>query len=341
MKEITPKPSLIDLALRSRTAMVMGIGGGGDAIQAIPVANLLGKLGVEKIYLGGVACQWWTADGKPMADVWGSAVMGPTLYPVAELCEASLKAPHFAVVNRASHCRGRHPCEARLADLLKPKTTFIAGLTGGVAGLTDSLNQVIEEEGIDLFVGVDIGSDSFHDGSEACPAKTSMVDFMSLGAMTRLNCPAVYGVSGYGCDGEMQLEELDERVSRVMRAGGYLGAHGLTQADVLEMERASAAYPDPVEPMSFRAARGEFGWKNVWTHGPFGTVVKVTPLAAVMLFFDPQVLVESCSTGVKLLRDTTSLTEVERIFKEQLGQYPESLMHPVIDFFKKPSGADS
>ena len=341
MKESTPKPSLIDLALRSRTAMVMGIGGGGDAIQGIPVANLLGKLGVEKIYLGGVACQWWTADGKPMADVWGSAVMGPTLYPVAELCKASLKAPQFAVVNRASHCRGRHPCEARLADLLKPKTTFIAGLTGGVAGLTDSLNQVIEEEGIDLFVGVDIGSDSFHDGTEACPAKTSMVDFMSLGAMTRLNCPAVYGVSGYGCDGEMQLEELDERVSRVMRAGGYLGAHGLTQADVLEMKRASAVYPDPVEPMSFRAARGEFGWKNVWTHGPFGTVVKVTPLAAVMLFFDPQVVVESCSTGVKLLRDTTSLTEVERIFKEQLGQYPESLMHPVIDFFKKPSGADS
>ena len=341
MKKNTPKPSLIDLALCSRAAMVMGIGGGGDAIQGIPVANLLGKLGVGKIYLGGVACQWWTPEGKPMADAWGTAVMGPTLYPVVELSKARLKAPHFAVVNHASHCRGRRPCEARLAELLEPRIPFVAGLTGGVAGLTDSLNQVIEEEEIDLFVGVDIGSDSFHDGREACPAKTSMVDFMSLGAMTRLNCPAVYGVSGYGCDGEMQLEELDERVSRVMRAGGYLGAQGLTQDDVLEMERASAAYPDPVEPMSFRAARGEFGWKNVWTHGPFGTVVKVTPLAAVMLFFDPEVVVESCSTGVKLLRDTTSLTEVEQIFKEQLGQYPESLMHPVIDFFKKPLDSET
>lgn len=316
--------------------MIMGIGGGGDPIQGIPVANLFNKLGIEKIYLGGVACQWWTPDGKPMSDTWGSAVMGPTLYPVAALSDAKLKAPHFAVVDHASHYHGRRPCEARLADLFKPKITFVTGLTGGVTGLTDSLNQVIDTEGIDLFVGVDIGSDSFHDGSEACPAKTSMVDFMSLGAMTRLNCPAVYGVSGYGCDGEMQLEELDERVSRVMRAGGYLGAQGLTQEDVLEMETASAAYPDPVEPMSFLAARGEFGWKNVWTHGPFGTVVKVTPLAAVMLFFDPNVLVENCSTGVKQLRDTNSLTEVERIFKEQLGQYPESYMHPVIDFFKKP-----
>lgn len=335
MDETLPKPSLIDLALNAESAMIMGIGGGGDIIQGIPVANLLRKLGVSKIYMGGVACQWWTPDGNPLADDWGTAVMGPTLYPVADLGEAELVAPHFAIVKSDSNYGGRRPCEARLAELLEPEAMFVAGLTGGVVGLADSLKAIIAELSVDLFVGVDIGSDSFHDGTEACPAKTSMVDFMSLGAMTQLNCPAVYGVSGYGCDGEMQIEELDERVSRVMRAGGFLGAHGLTQEDVLQMEAASEAYPDPVEPMSYRAARGEIGFKNVWTHGPYGTVVKVTPLAAVMLLFDPTSVVESCSKGVKALLNTNSLEEVERIFKEDLGQFPESRMHPVIDFFRK------
>ncbi len=329
-----PKPSLIDLILKTKSAMVMGIGGGGDIIQGIPIANLMRKLGVEDILLGGVSCQWWTPDGNPLADEWGSAVMGPTLYPVSDLEEAELVAPHLAFVNERSNYGGRRPCEARLAELVPADEVFVAGLTGGVIGLARSLNHVIAERSIDLFVGVDIGSDSFHDGKEASPAKTSLVDFISLGAITRLECPTVYGVSGYGCDGEMQLEELDDRVSRVMRAGGYLGAHGLTQQDVLDMEKASEAYPDPIEPMSFRAARGEFGYKNVWTNGPYGTVIKVTPLASVMMFFDPDILGESCATGIADLLQTESLDEAEEIFKEKLGQFPESRMHHVIDFFR-------
>ena len=44
------KPSIIDLGLQAKSAMVMGIGGGGDIIQGIPVVNLLRKLGVENIY---------------------------------------------------------------------------------------------------------------------------------------------------------------------------------------------------------------------------------------------------------------------------------------------------
>ena len=192
---------------------------------------------------------------------------------------------------------------------------------------------MVEQKRIDLFVGVDIGSDSFHDGKEAVPAKTSMVDFMSLGAMAQMPCPVVYGVAGYGCDGEMQLEELDHRVSRVMKAGGYLGAHGITQADVADMAKASEIYPDPVEPMSYKAAQGKFGFKNVWTHGPWGTVVKVTPLAAVILFFDPVAMIENCSTGVKVLQSTASLQEVENRFREQLGGFPESRLRKVIKFF--------
>lgn len=327
------KPSLIESALGKKTALVLGIGGGGDVIQGIPVARLLKQIGVEKIFLGGVACSWWTPDGNPLSETWGTAVMGPTLYEVNELAPAESLAPLIVEVSHETSLKGRVPCEASLANSLPGDVIFIAGLTGGSKGLAASLKELVEKESIDLVVGVDIGSDTFFDGKNAMPAKTSLVDFISLGAMLELDCPIFYGVAGYGADGEMPLEELDDRVQRVMAAGGYLGAHGLTQGDVAAMEVACDMYGDPVEPISWRAAKGEHGWTNVWTHGPWGTAVKVTPLASVMLFFDPRILAEVNSTGILAIQKSISLAEAESIFRNELKQYPESKLHPTIEFF--------
>ncbi|MGJ3243738.1 MAG: DUF1152 domain-containing protein [Opitutales bacterium] len=334
MPQPTPKPSLIELGLKARKPLIIGIGGGGDIIQGIPVARLLRQLGAEEIWMGGTACQWWTPDGKPLAEDWGTAVMGPTLYAMDDLAEAERLGPQVARVTTASHVTGRHPCEAHLADSLPADQVVVFGLRGGVQGYAEGIQTLIDDHGIDLVIGVDIGSDTFANFKEAAPAKTSMVDFMSVGAIMQQAVPTVYGVSGYGCDGEMELRELDERVGTVMRAGGYIGAHGLTQADVAAMATASEVYPDPVEPMSFLAAQGKLGLNNVWTHGPHGTVVDVTPLAAVMLFFDPTILAESNSRGILALKDTHDLSEVESVYVNQLKQYPESRLAPVIKFFE-------
>ncbi|MFP4281070.1 MAG: DUF1152 domain-containing protein [Opitutales bacterium] len=329
-----PKPSVIELARGAKRALVIGIGGGGDIIQGIPVVNLLHLLGVEDVWMGGVSCQWWTPDGEPLADNWGEAVMGPTIYDVADLSPGESLARQVVKVSPDSAVGNRKPCEARLCGHLPAETILALGLTGGPVGLAESLREVVKAHAIDLVIGVDIGSDTFHDGKEVVPAKTSMVDFMTLGALLTLDCPIVYGVAGYGGDGEMLPEELDERVGRVMRAGGYLGAHGITQQDVRDMEDAGERYPDPVEPLTWKAAKGELGWTNVWTHGPWGTPAKVTPLGAVVLFFDPLTMAESNSRGILALREATSLAEAEAIFKDTLGQFPESRLKPVMRFFE-------
>ncbi|MFP4540829.1 MAG: DUF1152 domain-containing protein [Opitutales bacterium] len=329
-----PKPSVIELARGAKRALVIGIGGGGDIIQGIPVVNLLHLLGVEDVWMGGVSCQWWTPDGEPLADNWGEAVMGPTIYDVADLSPGESLARQVVKVSPDSAVGNRKPCEARLCGHLPAETILALGLTGGPVGLAESLREVVKAHAIDLVIGVDIGSDTFHDGKEVVPAKTSMVDFMTLGALLALDCPIVYGVAGYGGDGEMLPEELDERVGRVMRAGGYLGAHGITQQDVRDMEDAGERYPDPVEPLTWKAAKGELGWTNVWTHGPWGTPAKVTPLGAVVLFFDPLTMAESNSRGILALREATSLAEAEAIFKDTLGQFPESRLKPVMRFFE-------
>jgi hypothetical protein len=330
-----PKPSLIELALKSKHTLIIGVGGGGDIIQGIPVANLLRLLGVETIWMAGVSCQWWTPEGKPLAEKWGEAVMGPTIYDVAELSSAEMLAPHAAKITPASKVGDRAPCEAQLAELLPADAVLSLGLLGGAKGLGESLQTLVQEHGVDLVIGVDVGSDTFHNGEEVVPAKTSLVDFLSLASMLSLDVPIVYGVAGYGGDGEMMLEELDERVSTVMKAGGYLGAHGVTQKDVHEMEIAGERYPDPVEPVTWKAAQGQFGWMNVWTHGPWGTPVKVTPLGSVILFFDPPTLASANSRGILALKETASLEEAETIFRDDLNQFPETRQQPVISFFRE------
>ena len=327
------KLSLTEAALKSRRAMVMGIGGGGDVIQAIPIANYLGLLGVDKVYVGGVGCQWWAPKNDPPPGPW-ARICGPTILDVADMENVDPWAPVVVGIRSDSHYNGQQPAEAVLRSRL-PWDVFVAGLTEGVVGLRDSLQQVIKDHGIDLFVGVDVGSDSWHRGDEAMPASSSLVDFMSLSAMIQLECHTIFGFSGYGCDAEMQLDELDERVARAMQAGGFLGAYGITQKDAAQMLDACEAYYDPIEHWAPRAARGEIGLKYLAVVSPWGRVARVVPHSAVFMFFDPKILVNEVSTGVKALMYTKSLAEAERIFQDELGQFPETQAKYVVNYLRE------
>jgi hypothetical protein len=326
------RPGLTELGLKSRRVLILGIGGGGDVIQAIPVINHLQLLGVKEFFVGGVSCAWWTPSGHPLSLEPGVSVYGPTIYNIHDLTPHEPWEPQMVGVTSDSNIAGRRPAEAVLADAI-PGKKFILGLHDGAAGMGASLASFVKKQEVDLVVAVDIGSDTFHDGTEASKAHTSLVDFLSMGALRQLEVPVIYALAGYGADGEMQLEELDARVGRVMKAGGYLGSFGLTQRDVAEILQASELYPDPVEPMSARAAQGELGLRNVATHGPWGTVVRLTPLAATVLCFDPRIVAETVSTGILRLQHTTSQAEAERIYREELGEIPETRVAPLIRFF--------
>ena len=61
----------------------------------------------------------------------------------------------------------------------------------------------------------------------------------------------------------------------------------------------------------------------------------MTPLASVMLFFDPHTMVEHVSKGVKALRETRSLAEAETIYREELGQVPETRLKYVANYIRE------
>lgn len=322
------KPSLTELALKSKKAMVMGIGGGGDVILTFPIANYLELLGVEDITIGGVGSQWWNPPGGSTKS---NMVIAPRVYDLGEMEKVEPWAPNVVKVNPKSKWENYHPAEAAVSKTSR-WDVFVGGLINGVVGLRDSLNKIIAEEEIDLFIGADIGAHSFHDGNETSPPFTTLVSLMSLSAMIQLDCPVVFGFAGYTCDAEMEIEELDERVSRIMKAGGFLGAYGLTQKDVKDYLDACTAFPDPIEPFVANAARGDLGLKQVPVISPWGRRAYITPLTAIYLFLDPQTMVNEVSKGVKALMNTKSIFEAEEVYQNEIGQFPETRAQRVVNY---------
>ena len=45
------RPSLLEVAMQSKRALIMGLGGGGDVIQGIPLARLFRQLTLRKSIL--------------------------------------------------------------------------------------------------------------------------------------------------------------------------------------------------------------------------------------------------------------------------------------------------
>jgi hypothetical protein len=158
---------------------------------------------------------------------------------------------------------------------------------------------------------------------------------MTLSALIQLDCPAVYGFAGYTCDAEMEIEELDERVGRIMRAGGFLGAYGLSQQDVEDFMRASEAFPDPILPLVARAAQGDLGLKKIPVMAPWGRRAYLTPLSAIYLFLDPEIMVAEVTRGAALLKDTRSMAEAESIYQQELGLFPETRARRVVNFVRE------
>ncbi len=323
------KKSFNELALQSKKALLIGMGGGGDIIQGIPVKNYLKQLGVKDVYLAGVACEWWPFD----AETPETYLMAPTVYPIEDLKGADIISPNLARVNENTKVYGKEPAEAKVAGILGEET-YIVGARNGVQGMLKDLQGFVHKEEVDLVVGMDVGSDSVFSGeTEIRHPRTPLVDFLTLATLTQLSVDTVYALAGYGCDGELELEDLEANIGVVMKNGGFLGAYGLTPLDVEDMEKACAVFPDPVEKWPYIAAKGDFGLKNMKLMEAWGCTVRLTPLTAITLFFDPGILVEYVSRYAGKLISTRTLKEAEEILIS-LDVLPETRLPKQVNFLQ-------
>jgi hypothetical protein len=112
------------------------------------------------------------------------------------------------------------------------------------------------------------------------------------------------GIFGAGCDGELTPSEVLERVAEVARAGGLLGAWGLTPEAMAPLQAAVDAIPTEASAMALACGQGDFGPAPIRDGR---RTVHRTPVGALTFYLDPVRTLESAARLARAVVDADSL----------------------------------
>lgn len=276
--------------------LVIGIGGGGDVVGALATAEAARVHHGASPILGGVA--------------WERFAIDPAAGPRAstEIIGAHELAPGVLLAGPDAGVRGERVrfAEGRMAELLGEGTVLVDP-AGGPAAIAAGLAEATAALGSDLLVLIDVGGDVLARGHE--PGLGSpLCDAVLLAAGGRLAAaghPVLGGVFGPGCDGELTVAEVQERLALVAAAGGLAGARGITPPVADRLEAAIAAVPTEASAQAVRAFRGETGTAVI--RGGQRTV-ELSPAAALTHYFDVEIAIAS---ACRLARAVDSAVALE------------------------------
>jgi len=280
--------------------LVVGIGGGGDVVGALAVAELAGLLGTPAV-VGGLSWERQPIDPLP-----GPRRIAELRDPVrvinrqTALAGAGTTGPggfHFA----ESHV-ARHTGEPVL--LLDP-TDGPAAVAAGLAGAAADLR-------CDVVVLLDVGGDVLAHGDEAGLA-SPLADAVCLAAAPALAATGVsvlLAVFGAGCDGELTPDEVLERVAEIAAAGGLLGTWGPGRDELARLRAAVAEVPTEASAMALRCAGGETGTTTI--RGGRRSV-RLTSGGGLVFFLDPLAALRSAARCAVLVGEAASLQAANEI----------------------------
>jgi hypothetical protein len=279
--------------------LAVGIGGGGDVVGALAVAELGRALGTPAT-VGGLS---W--ERRPIDPLGGPRRMSEIagvrrLNEHAGLAGADTTGPggfRFAESHMARH-------------LGEPVLLLDPG--GGPAAVAQALAGAARELHCDLVVLTDVGGDVLAHGDEA-GLSSPLADAVCLASAPLL---AERGVAllgalfGTGCDGELTPEEVLARLTEVGDAGGYLGAWGPGSAQLERLEAAVAQIPTEASAMALRCARGVLGATPIRDGR---RTVQLTAAGGLVYFFDPLVAFGSAARCAQLVAQAGSLAQANAI----------------------------
>ena len=287
--------SLEDLLLASSHALVIGVGGGGDVVGALATARFLELLKLEFI-LGGVS--WERAEYDP--------VPGPR--KLSEVRNVRVLHPYAWMANPESQTdTGAFFAESRMAAVIAEEVLLV-DINGGVKGVVDGLESALSELKTDLLVGIDVGGDSLAEGHEP-GLRSPLADSIMLAAWAELEQRGrrtIWGIFGYGSDGELTVDEIEGALARVAAAGGLLGAWSLTPKIAAELEQVVKTVPTEASAIPLQCFKGATGTRAI--RGGSRTL-KLTPLTALTFFMSPVKLYETLSRPAQAVRQSSSLEE--------------------------------
>ena len=287
--------SLEELLRAATHALVVGVGGGGDVVGALATARFLEFVG-PRFTLGGVSWERIVYDPVP----------GPR--KLSEVRNVAVLHPFAWLANRDSQTdTGVFFAESLMAAAIGQDVLLI-DINGGVNGVVDGLETAIEKLDIDLLVGIDVGGDSLAQGTEP-GLRSPLADSIMLAAFTELEKRGrrtLWGVFGYGSDGELTVDEIETALSKIAVSGGLLGAWGLTPKIAEELEEVVKTVPTEASAIPLQCFRGASGTKKIRDGN---RSLKLTPLTALTFFMAPTKLYETLSRPAQAVRQSSSLEE--------------------------------
>jgi hypothetical protein len=287
--------SLEDLLRASTHGLIVGVGGGGDVVGALATARFLEFVG-PRFTLGGVSWERVVHDPVP----------GPR--KLSEVRNVAVLHPFAWMANRDSQTdTGVFFAESLMAAAIGQDVLLI-DINGGVNGVVDGLETAIEKLDIDLLVGIDVGGDSLAQGTEP-GLRSPLADSIMLAAFTELEKRGrrtLWGVFGYGSDGELTVDEIETALSKIAASGGLLGAWGLTPKIADELEEVVKTVPTEASAIPLQCFRGASGTKKIRDGD---RSLKLTPLTALTFFMAPMKLYETLSRPAQAVRQSSSLEE--------------------------------
>ena len=300
--------SLEDLVRSSSRALIVGVGGGGDVVGALATARFFEFCGLEFI-LGGLSWERNVYDPIP----------GPR--KLSEVRNVDALHSFAWMANAASQTdTGVYFAESRMAAALA-KEVLLIDINGGVAGVVDGIEIATKEFQSDLLVGIDVGGDSLAQGHEP-GLRSPLADSIMLAAFAELakrGRHTLWGVFGYGSDGELTVDEIEAALSKLAAADGLQGAWALTPKIAAEIEQVIKTVPTEASAIPVECFRGAWGIKVI--RGGRRTL-KLTPLTTLTFFMAPEKLYESLSRPAQAVRGSTSLDEANNAL-HALGIYTE------------------
>jgi hypothetical protein len=287
--------SLEDLLHAAKRALVIGVGGGGDIVGALAAARYLEFSGLACV-LGGLSWERFVFDPVP----------GPRR--LSEVENVRVLHPHAWLANPRSRTRtGVYFAESKMAAFVGGEVLLI-DISGGVTGTVAAIESAVKEFNSDLIVGLDVGGDSLARGDEP-GLRSPLADSVMLAAfvaLERRGYATLWGVFGYGSDGELTVDQIEAALSKVGAAGGLLGGCLLTPKVAAEIEEAIKTVPTEASAIPVQCFRGAWGESRI--RGGQRSV-KMTPLTALTFFVSATTLFEVLSLPAQAVFDSASLEQ--------------------------------
>ena len=292
---IPPVISLEDIIRASKHALVIGVGGGGDVVGALAAARFLEFCGL-RFTLGGLSWERNVYDPIP----------GPR--KLGETNNVRALHQHAWLANPNSQTSAGVPfAESKMSAVIE-REVLLVDINGGVKGVVDGLEVAMKELNTDLLVGLDVGGDSLAEGHEP-GLRSPLADSIMLAAFAELaerGQRTIWGVFGYGSDGELTVDEIELALQKIAAANGLLGAWSLTPKIAAELAQVIKTVPTEASAIPVQCFHGAWGQHDI-RRGE--RQVKMTPLTALTFFMSTRTLYDTLARPAQAVRGSSSLDE--------------------------------